>query len=173
MNLAIDHENIKSKSELIQKIKSRRRELEKIVNSVPGDRISEPGVENGWSVKDIIAHISKWERMMCEWVADLQAGRIPDRPPPGEPWEDLDQFNAAIFEENRDKTISSVRSEFESSYNDTLELVENSWERDLIEPGRFGWAKNNPLWYLVGANTFWHYEEHIPSIRGWMENQND
>ena len=120
-----------------------------------------------------MAHISKWERMMCEWVADLQAGRIPDRPPPGEPWEDLDQFNADIFEENRDKPISNVKAEFESSYSDTLELVENSREKDLMEPGRFEWAKKNPLWYLVGANTFWHYEEHIPSIRGWMENQNN
>lgn len=164
-------EKINSKSELTQKIKSKRRELEEIIDSIPTSRLTDPGVENHWSAKDIMAHISRWERMMGEWIKDLQAGKTPDRPPPGEPWKDLDQINAAIFETNKDKPLTEVQTEFQSSYSDTLKLIEIISERDLLEPGRFDWTKNDPVWYLVGANTFWHYEEHIPSIKSWIENQ--
>jgi hypothetical protein len=115
-----------------------------------------------------MAHISKWERMMCEWVMDLQAGKTPDRPPPGEPWEDLDQINMAIYLENQDKPLPRVQAEFHSSHKNTLELIESSPEQDFLEPGRFDWTKNDPVWYLVGANTFWHYDEHIPSINNWI-----
>ena len=164
-------EKIKSKNELIQRIKTSRRELEEIIDSIPPNRLADPGVENNWSIKDVLAHISKWERMMCEWIRDLQGGITPDRPPPGEPWEDLDQINAAIYEKNRNVALSRVQAEFQSSHSGTLELVESTPEKDLLEPGRFEWTKNNPVWYLVGGNTFWHYEEHITSIRGWIENQ--
>jgi hypothetical protein len=162
-------EEIKSKSELVQMVKSKRRELENLIESIPPSRLTETGVENDWSVKDIMAHISRWEHMMCEWIKDLQAGIIPDRPPPGQPWENLDQINASIFEENKQKPFSRVQAEFQSSYKSTLELIEITPERDLFEPGVFEWTKNNPLWYFIGGNTFWHYEEHIPSIRHRIE----
>ncbi len=166
-------EKINTKSELLEKVKAKRLELEEVIKSIPSSRLAEPGVENNWSVKDILAHISRWEQMMCEWIRDLQAGITPNRPPPGTPWEDLDQINAGIFEENRHKSLSSVQAEFDSSYTDTLRFVESIPEEDLFEPGRFEWTNGNPVWYLVGANTFWHYDDHISSLRNWANKLNE
>jgi hypothetical protein len=29
--------------------------------------------------------------------------------------------------------------------------------------------EDDPLWHLVGANTFWHYPPHAKVIRAWLE----
>lgn len=42
-------------------------------------------------------------------------------------------------------------------------------EADLFTLGRFPWRPaENPLWYMVGGNTFRHYSEHTPPIERFL-----
>ena len=85
-----------TKRKLLELIKNERTKLEDRLDQIsPEDKVT-PGVENGWSVKDIMAHICVWEGKMRLWLEQILAGGIPDRPPPGEPWPDLDQLNHQI-----------------------------------------------------------------------------
>ena len=160
-----------TKRKLLGLIKSERKKLEDCLAQLSEEDKLIPGVENGWSVKDVMAHISAWEGKMRHWVEQIEAGVTPDRPLPGEPWPDLDLLNNQIYDENKGKPLSVVESEFKNSYQETLRLVSSMPEMDLIDPQRYDWTRDDPLYYLVGGNTFWHYEEHLVSIINWIKNQ--
>jgi len=161
-----------TKNKLLDLIVSERKKLEDCLAQITAENKTLPGVENDWSVKDVMAHISAWEGKMRLWVEQIAAGVTPDRPPPGEPWPDLDQLNQRIYDDNRDKPLAAVETEFISSYQETLDLVSSMPEEDLIDPQRNEWSGSDPLYFLVGGNTFWHYEEHLASINEWIKNQN-
>ncbi len=160
-----------TKSKLVDLIMSERKKLEDCLAQVSAEDKTMPGVENGWSVKDVMAHISAWEGKMRLWLEQITTGVTPDRPPPGEPWPNLDQLNQQIYDENRDKSLAVVEDEFVNSYQETLRLVNSMPEEDLIDPQRYKWSGADPLYYLVGGNTFWHYEEHLVSINKWINNR--
>jgi hypothetical protein len=86
-------------------------------------------------------------------------------------WDDLDQMNEETYLENRDKPLTEVLEEFHQSFPKALNIVKGISEEDLIDPDGFEWREGKPLWFIVAANTFWHYDEHEKAIREWMEGQ--
>ena len=139
------------------------------IQAIDEDRLSEAGVEGDWSVKDTMSHISSWRRLMVEWIRDLLEGRDPNRPGPDESWDDLDDFNLAIFLANRDSPLESVLIEFQAAYREAFTLVESLTEEDLLDPQRFAWRKGYPLWQMVAGNTWLHDQEHRETIERWLE----
>ena len=41
-------------------------------------------------------------------------------------------------------------------------------EDELFDPDRFEWRKGRPLLWMIGGNTFGHYQEHIDWINEWL-----
>lgn len=158
-----------AKTELLEKIRTERETLETILRKVSDDRMAQPGVESNWSVKDILAHISVWERRMIQWVEESLRGETPERPAPGMTWDDLDRLNEQTYQLDRDKPLDEVSAEFRNSYQRSLKTVEALSEDDLNDPQRFEWRKSDPLWHMVAANTFWHYKDHAETIAAWLE----
>ena len=157
-----------NKPKLIEAITTGRRKFEDTLSQLDEDKMTLPGLESGWSVKDVLVHIQVWEARMVRWLGDSQRGEIPQMLPPGMTWDDLDQMNEETYLENRDKPLTDVLAEFHQSFPQALDMVKGISEVDLIDPDRFEWREGKPLWFIVAANTFWHYEEHDKAIREWM-----
>ena len=158
-----------NKTKLIEAITNGRRKFEETLSQLDADQMTIPGLESGWSVKDVLIHIQVWEARMVRWLGDTQRGEIPQMLPPGMTWDDLDQMNEETYLENRDKPLAEVLAEFHQSFPQALDMVKGVSEEDLIDPNRFEWREGKPLWFIVAANTFWHYEEHEKAIKEWME----
>ncbi|HEY46888.1 MAG: hypothetical protein AMJ88_07030 [Anaerolineae bacterium SM23_ 63] len=159
------------KPQLIESITNGRRKFEETLSQLDEDQMTTPGLESGWSVKDVLAHIRVWETRMVRWLEDIQRGSIPQMLPPGMTWDDLDQMNEETYLENQDKPLMEVLDEFHQSFPKAFDMVKSVSEEDLIDPDRFEWREGKPLWFIVAANTFWHYDEHDKAIREWMEEQ--
>lgn len=158
-----------SKSELLQRIQSERQRLEATLAQLSANQMTTPGVNDQWSIKDILAHITAWERRMVRWLEEAVRGEVPEMLPAGMTWDDLDEWNEQTYLDNRDRPLAEVLANFKSSYPQALKAVEAVSEEDLIDPHRFEWRAGKPLWEMVAANTFWHYKEHNKSIRIWLE----
>src|SRR5690242_5159711 len=76
--------------------------------------IQRPGPQADWSVKDLIAHISFWERLMIDTIQKLTHGENP------QPLEDADTINPGVFRENMHRALEEVLAEFSGQ----LELIE-------------------------------------------------
>jgi hypothetical protein len=155
-----------AKPELLSSIRVAREGLEAVLAQVSEEQMVQSGVEADWSIKDILAHIVSWERSMVRWVGEALQGEVPAMPATDD---EVDRLNEQFTQENRDLPLADVLEAFGSSYHDALRVAEATPEEDLLDPDRFAWRACRPLWYVVAANTWWHYDEHQPSIEAWLE----
>jgi hypothetical protein len=158
-----------SKHKILEQIQGERAALQTTLDRLTPQQMARPGVESRWSVKDILVHITAWERMMVQWVEESLRGEVPERPAPGMTWDDLDGLNEQIYLDNKDRALEDVIDDAQASYQRALETVQAMTEEDLIDPERFAWRNGDPMWHMVAANTWWHYKEHNETIDNWLK----
>lgn len=156
-----------SKAEILRLITSERRALEDLLTAIGDEQMLASGMESGWSVKDVLAHIASWETNMVRWIDMTLRGERPDRPAPGENWDDLDAYNAELYEAHKNLGLEEVQTRFAQSHRAGLDALTRLSEEDLFDPDRFAWRNGQALWMMVAGNTWLHYAEHAASIREW------
>lgn len=153
-----------TKEKLLEEIRQEREQFEEKMVKLSKDQMIDPGLEGGWSVKDILAHISVWEFRMIEWLDQALKGEVPELLAPGRSWDDLDEMNKQSYTENQSKSLSLILSQFQASFLKAIQAVEDTPETALIDPNRFKWRDGRPLWKIVATIMYWHYKEHGEQI---------
>jgi hypothetical protein len=173
----MDNEKV-TKDELLKRIKEKHAEMEKLLASLDKSKLDEPGVYGELSVKDVLSHLTAWERMMLGWLESSQRGEKPVRFTPEFAFDEsgddeaankvMDNLNEHIFRQNKGRTVADVMADFEKAHADVVQAIEAAPEADLIDPNRFPWRNGYPFWPSVVGNTYGHYEEHIDLINQWL-----
>lgn len=151
-------------TEFLAELHTGRAEWEDALARIPMERMAEPGVEGKWSVKDVVAHIAWHEREMLTMLRarDANGSDLWNLP--------LDERNAAIYAQNRDRTLGDVLAEGSDSYTELLAAVENLSDEDLNDPKRY---RDMPAdwvpWQVLAGNTYEHYRDHAASLRKWLD----
>lgn len=159
------------KESILSRIQKERRRLEKNLASLSDQQMVEPGVIGEWSVKDILAHLVDWEQRFLGWYQAGLRGEIPHTSAPGLNWGELDKLNQLIYEQNKDRPLSSVLADFASSYVQVVETVKSIPAEDILPVGRFAWTGNGNLAGYILANTANHYRWAKTQIRRWIREQ--
>jgi hypothetical protein len=152
-----------TKADLLEKLRAARAEWEAVLAEVPRERMTAPGVEGEWSVKDIIAHVTWGEREIGPVFRDHVLTGSPLWNVP------LDERNAAMVAEARDQSLDDVLGEAEVAYAALVAALEALDDEDFNDATRY---RDMPSdwrpWRLISGNTFDHYPDHIPAIRAWL-----
>jgi uncharacterized damage-inducible protein DinB len=158
-----------NRSDFLDKVTAARRRWDDAVARVPADRLTEPGLADGWSVKDLIAHVAWSEREMI--------GVIHARALVGSPLWNLseDERNAIVFAENRDRPLADVLAEERTLWDELRPGLESLTDEDLSDPSRF---RNLPEaapgvlpWQIFAGSTFAHHDHHAGDIRAWLDGE--
>lgn len=158
-----------SKNDLISQIESEHARFVELVDALPPSQRTEPGVwGEGWTVKDLLAHLTEWEQMFLRWYRDGLDGRQPDMPAAGYTWSETPRLNHDIWKKHKDASWKRVRQRFDASYDEIFALAGSLTERQLLEPGVFPWTKKNPLTTYLGANTCSHYRTAGKILKRWL-----
>lgn len=115
----------------------------------------EASLAGGWSVKDVVAHVTWSEREMV--------GVVRQRALVGSPLWALDQDarNAIVYAENRERGLDDVLSEEQRVYAELSPLLEELTSEDLVDGDRWDqMLQNVPPWRIFAGSTFLHYEDH-------------
>lgn len=158
----------KSKAQLLEEIRTRHERLEAKIAAMPRDVLLLPKTVGAWSVKDTIAHITAWEKMLLSWYEDGVTGKkvkLPDYSIKGM----LGTINRKIFEENLHRDLDDVMIDFMANYKKVLTTVESIAEEDIFTPGRYTWTRGKKLLDFIWANTGGHYNEHLAAIERMKE----
>ena len=127
-------------------------------------KLSQPGVSSAMSVKEIIAHVTWYER---EMIGVLQGRALAG----SELWGvSSAERNAAILAAKRDRFLAEVRAEARQVYLQLIELLERTDEDALNNPVHF---RDMPAdwvpWQVIAENSSEHYTDHGADIRAWLE----
>ena len=164
-----ENDGPRNRAELMELIRRERAALENTLSQLAEEQLLQLLGPDGWTVKDLLAHITIWEQRMVQWTRESLRGYTPERPAPEMTWDDLDRLNQINYEESRDRPLDSVLGEFNRSYLQVLQIVGELTQEDLFDPMRFVWRHSDPMWHMVAANTWWHYREHNDTIRSWIK----
>jgi hypothetical protein len=165
------------KSELLNWLREEYQQWETFLDQVGPARMDQPGVNGDWSVKDIVAHLTGWNRSL---VARLQAaGR--SQPEPPQPWpvhlQTEDEINAWIYKSNKERSVREVLDESHQVFQQLLAAIEGLPDEVLIEE-----VQVDRAYYLVwlgderfpAGEFFDHFhDDHEPDVRAWLARRNN
>lgn len=136
---------------LLQRIDDAWRELLAALDGIPEDRLTEPGVAGDWSIKDLFGHLAFWDEHAIEEVERALAGQ-PRRE------NDWQAMNDADYAARRGDTLPEARAAMHRAHAALLARLEGLAG---LEAGRID--------ANIRADTYGHYEEHLPDIRSWRQ----
>ena len=156
-----------SLNDLIKVIQKERTNLETLINELSDSQKVEPGVEGDWSIKDIMAHITAWEKLAHDRInATLTGDPLKYQVIDGDDF--VDEFNLKVYESSKDIPLDAIVAGFQESHTEFLVQIKILDDETLTQKLPFDWAGNLTVQIVISANTHWHYKEHAESIKTWM-----
>jgi hypothetical protein len=116
------------------------------------------GRGGGWSVKDILVHVTTWEAEALRHLPTVIAG---GRPPRYAEQGGIDAFNARSTEAGRRRPLHEVLRRQAETHARLVEFIRTQ------PPGTFG--GDSRAWRRLRLDTYGHYPEHTAAIREWRE----
>ena len=152
--------NIPTKAELIAEIHLEWGRLETVLNGLSEAQMTAPGTLGPWSVKDMLAHISYWEKMLLDRLGAALSGKAGQYPPILSE-ADVHRVNGQVFAESQGRPLPAVLLEFRNLYTGVLTVIEALGEDFLTQPMPLDYPLDNLIaWEIIRANTSDHYQEH-------------
>jgi hypothetical protein len=152
------------KTELLAELDQEWATIERLCAALNENEMLAPGVQEEWSVKDILVHISAWEKYLLDRLGYVMTGQHPQYPVMTT-WDDVHRFNAQVYAENKDRPLPSVIIEFRSLYRGVMTALEALDDKMLDQPYSYDFPDDQlNLLQLIKANTYEHYREHCIAI---------
>jgi hypothetical protein len=135
------------------------------------EQMTQPGVENEWSIKDILAHISFWHQRMSYLIdCALRGERFARLRNEGEDGgAAIDRVNAENEAANKHRPLAEVRADYAQAYEQALASMARLTDDDLGPASRLSAFLGGSLLELIAGDTYEHYEEHLAPIQAWVE----
>jgi hypothetical protein len=149
------------KDELLGMVERGWAEWDELIARAEG-RLTEPGACGTWSFKDVIAHVTAYQRFGAELVgADVRHVEVPQ-----EIGLDFQRRNEWFHEQDRGRSLEDVLAEARQVHRALVERVRAMSSEELrAQPvGWFAW----PAWRWLIHLTHEHYPEHVPGLRAWL-----
>jgi len=155
----------KNKEEVISRINRDWTALLETVEKLSHDQMLRPG-PGDWSTKDILGHISFWERYLLfhhlqgkpsHEVLRVDKGLLEQF--------DEDKINALFYERSRNNSVSYTLEDLHQTHSELLAALETVDFGVLEKPGAYDDRTKLPLINSVMANTCEHYREHLKTIQ--------
>jgi uncharacterized protein (TIGR03083 family) len=166
-----------NKASLLATIEAEYAQFEAILAQVAPEQMTAPGVEDTWSVKDVLAHLTFWQQRMRTILEAALRGERLQRPvtaleaglAEGPDW--MDQLNARAVAAQRERPWPELLADLRRSHQETIALLASISEDDLRDPRRIEAVIDGygSLQALIEGDTSEHYQEHSASIQAWLE----
>jgi uncharacterized protein (TIGR03083 family) len=157
---------------LLHRIEAARQELDNLIHPLSEAQWTAPGLDGGWAVKDVLAHLTFWEGRM---MGQIEAGRI------GVPWPDpfprrpdeageprMHRLNEANYAAHRADPLAAVRAAAAHAYEQLVAWVGTLADADLAPGSPLAQAVGSPIVDWIAGDTYEHYEEHAAQMRAWL-----
>ena len=124
---------------------------------LPESDMVQPGVTKGWSVRDIITHVTTWEEEALAHLPAVLEGRRPPRY--STTYGGIDAFNALMTAKKKDLPLAEILRQQTSVHRRLVRLVERAPEAHIVGDTRFR--------RRLRLDTYGHYPGHTRAIAAW------
>jgi hypothetical protein len=148
------------KDELLERIRKDRAAFAALWSGLSDAQMTQrPGVQDDWSVKDLIAHIVWWENLMLENVVAVKNSSDYHM------IYDIDAQNTEVFAAHQDDNLADVLAAFESNLAKLEEHI-GALSDEQINNTRL--PKYPLLDHIIG-DTYGHYKAHWADLERYSK----
>lgn len=147
------------RQQLLNRLEKAWAELQESYAGLPDSQLTEPGVVDGWTVKDILAHVTTWEEEAIKYLPLILKGGAPPRY--STKYGGIDAFNALMTEQKRDLSLSEVLRHLEETHRQLIDYIQSVPEEHFTRETRFR--------RRLRLDTYSHYPLHTRMIHEWRE----
>jgi hypothetical protein len=156
-----------NKAEVLSALENSRTQLQQAIEGLTPEEMTQPGTLGEWSIKDILAHISRWEAELIQILYQIQQGSAPKIPDYSTA--DFQRLNAQFVLESQSRSLQQIKDDLLAVRKQTLKRIEQIPEKDLSDPRRFPSLGGSSLAQVIEAYTFEHDSEHAEQILSWRK----
>jgi uncharacterized RmlC-like cupin family protein len=169
MNTQANHAPPTTRLDLLHLIRDARAELEAAIDGAPAERRDEP-LPSGLSVKDLLAHVTFWERYLLDRLEAAAAGHDITSLP-YEVDAEVDAINARVLAQHQSQSWDVVCFDFEDVHRRAWAVIELLSEADIFDPARSQAVIGDDahtVFEHIYAETAEHFAEHAAEIKTWL-----
>jgi hypothetical protein len=143
------------KTELQERVRDTHQSLAEALEGLSEEEATRTGLNENWSVKDALSHMSAWEIEAARIIVEIQNGT----------WkrqrlnqEMIDEFNRQAVESRQGHSMPQVREEFDAAHREMERIIETLPEEV---------DESSPIYKYIEAVTFKHFAHHGGLIKEW------
>jgi hypothetical protein len=157
-----------TKTELLESLEDSRQELVEMLETLPEEMLLQPVRPDGWTIKDILAHLGYWEGQTVTLLFQAQRGMAkPTTVHFGK--ETVDELNQRWYAASQQRTMDAIWQDWFGVRKQLIRRVNELSEKDLTDPKQYPWMKGKPLYQLILSDTVEHEDGHADQIREWLD----
>jgi len=137
--------------------------LASAVDSFSDMELEQPGVGEGWSVKDLLGHIAFWAQEAACNLPLIAADKAGDVRRPGDD-KALAEWNERERRLRQGRPLHEVRAEWLESYQKAMQALAAFPSEKLQEE-----LDGRTVLELFAEDTLEHYREHLAQLSGWRK----
>lgn len=157
---------VDNKEALLDLLEEERATTLELLAEIDDDVLSGAEIRDGWTAKDMLAHLTVWEAELVTGLFRLDA----KRPPRYYTLTDSegDVLTRQFWLENRARALDRILEDFVGVRTQLLVQVERLTEKDLFSPTRYNWLrKNETLVNYILDESVVHEVDHRKDIEAW------
>jgi hypothetical protein len=161
-----------NKNEFVAILKNERARFESLMAAVGIGRMDIAGVSGVYSTKDIMAHLTAYDRALVVWLNEARAGRVYVDKVLDQP--DLDARNAVVYNAHKDRSAADVVRNFRQTLDELEACVGLLRDEELTGAELTAWfvvprwQRKQELWQCIANDSYEHQQQHIPDIERWL-----
>lgn len=159
----------KTKDQLLELASKNYDKLQVEITNLTPDEMTESGVVETWSVKDVLAHLTAWQQMTLSWYRIGKAGETPSTPSEKYTWREIPALNQEIYETYRDDPLDDIQRNFIASHEEAMTLIESIDDEELFTPKVYQWTRTTTVGAYFISATSSHYDWACKEIRRWIK----
>lgn len=141
-----------------------------VVKAMPEEAFARGVYENGWSAKELLAHLAAIEWTYPRLIeVSLQAPTAgsaePSRPPRG----GMEGYNAREVARRAERTVAELLEEFRRNRAATIAAIEALDESSLARPVRSAGGRTGTLLEVLHGVAVEHVRGHLSDLNGGAE----
>lgn len=145
------------KPELIRMMREAHEGMARLIENIPDGRLLDPAMD-GWTGKDLLAHMAWWHDHSALVIEALRAGREPYDE--ADPAYHIDTLNERIHHEHLDDPPELARRAFDESFARLLSALEPVTDEELFTADRRPWLGGEALVEMILWDSSRHYDAH-------------
>src|SRR5262252_1240940 len=134
--------------QLLAEMQSEQAAWVALLDEIGEENMTQPEVAGGWSIKDIVAHITGWRRrtvLRFRAALDPAVDMTPYWPAELDEDDEVDEINACIYKANRDRSLADVLTDSREVFQQLVAEVSALSDEQLNDPQRFPWLEGERL----------------------------